>query len=114
MRKQSGLTTTRRGAVVGVMAGVAATMLPRLAAAQTFPRPKTPLAINVIDVAGDLQLSQPTLERFAEAHRDLVAKFNLSQAPAPELAGKLKAQQSAGRVDIDLGTDRQRRPGSRN
>jgi putative spermidine/putrescine transport system substrate-binding protein len=38
----------------------------------------------------------------------LVSKVSFSQAPAPELPGKLKAQQDAGRVDIDLvltGTD---------
>ena len=95
--------TTRREAIAGAVAvGVAAAIAPKLAAAQTFPRPKAPLVISVIDVAGDLQLSQPALQKFADTHPDLVAKFAFSQAPAPELAGKLKAQQAAGRLDIDL------------
>jgi len=81
-----------------VAIGVAATMAPRFSAAQTLPKPKQPLVINVIDVAGDLQLSQPALQRFADTHRDLIAKFQFVQAPAPELAGKLKAQQAAGQV----------------
>src|ERR1700759_2251962 len=47
-------------------------------------------------------LSQPALERFAKAHQDLVSRFVFTQATAPELAGKLKAQEDAGRVDIDF------------
>ena len=95
--------TTRRGAIMGAVAmGVAATMAPKFSAAQALPKPKEPLVISVIDVAGDLQLSQPAMQRFADTHKDLVAKFQFIQAPAPELAGKLKAQQAAGRVDIDM------------
>lgn len=95
--------TTRRGAVMGAVAiGVAAAMAPKSSAAQALPKPKEPLVISIIDVAGDLQLSQPALQKFADTHKDLVAKFQFIQAPAPELAGKLKAQQAAGRVDIDM------------
>lgn len=61
-----------------------------------------PVTINVIDVAGDLQISQPALEKFQTEHPDLVSQFVFTQATAPELAGKLKAQQDAGRVDIDF------------
>lgn len=61
-----------------------------------------PVVINVIDVAGDLQVSQPALEKFQAEHPELVSKFVFTQATAPELAGKLKAQQEAGRVDIDF------------
>lgn len=61
-----------------------------------------PVTINVIDVAGDLQLSQPAIEKFRAEHPELVSKFVFTQATAPELAGKLKAQQDAGRVDIDF------------
>src|SRR5690349_12461979 len=48
------------------------------------------------------------MEGFAKANPKMVSRIAFSQAPAPELPGKLKAQQSAGRVDIDLvltGTD---------
>jgi len=80
----------------------AAVAFPALSSAEDFPKPKTPLVISVIDVAGDLQLSQPALEKFRDTHPDLVSKFVFTQATAPELAGKLKAQQDAGRVDIDF------------
>jgi len=66
------------------------------------PKPASPLVISVMDVAGDLQLSQPVLEKFRAEHPDLVARFVYNQATAPELAAKLKAEQNAGRVDIDF------------
>jgi len=70
------MVTTRRDAVIGAVAvGVTAALAPRFAAAQTFPKPKAPLVINVIDVAGDLQLSQSALQKFADTHKDLVSKL---------------------------------------
>jgi len=59
-------------------------------------------------VAGNLALTQDAMEKYRETHPKLVSKFNFSKAPAPELPGKLKAMQGAGRSDIDLvltGTD---------
>jgi putative spermidine/putrescine transport system substrate-binding protein len=83
-------------------AAAAVTALPERAVAQDFEKPEKPLVISVMDVAGDLQVSQPALEKFREENPDLVARFVYTQAPAPELAAKLKAQQDAGRVDIDF------------
>ncbi len=101
--------TTRRGAMTSVVAlGLAATVAPRSSVAQAFPKPKAPLVISVMDIAGDLQLSQAAIEKFAAMHPDLVSKFVFTQGPAPELVAKLQAQQAAGRVDIDFvltGTD---------
>lgn len=71
-------------------------------ASMTLGAMAEPVVINVIDVAGDLQVSQPALEKFQAQHPELVSKFVFTQATAPELAGKLKAQQDAGRVDIDF------------
>ncbi|MBZ9703516.1 MULTISPECIES: extracellular solute-binding protein [unclassified Mesorhizobium] len=95
--------TTRRNALLTILgAGVAAAARPVFVLAKEFPKPKEPLVINVVDVAGDLQLSQRALEKFAETHPELISKFVYTQAPAPELAAKLKAQQAAGRLDIDF------------
>src|SRR5271156_1192410 len=66
------------------------------------PLPKTPQTISIIDVGGVLALTQAAIENYRKAHPELVAKFNFTKAPGPELPGKLKAQQDAGRVDIDL------------
>ena len=100
------LITTSRRAVLGGLAGLAAATRARAAVAP--PLPAAPVSLNVIDVAGQLQLTQRAMEDFAKANPKLVSKIGFSQAPAPELPGKLKAQQAAGRVDIDLvltGTD---------
>ena len=48
------------------------------------------------------------MEGFVKTNPNMVPHIAFSQAPAPELPSKLKAQQAAGRVDIDLvltGTD---------
>jgi putative spermidine/putrescine transport system substrate-binding protein len=66
------------------------------------------VTINVVDVAGNLALTQDAIQNFANKHPNLISKVNFTKAPAPELPGKLKAMQGAGRSDIDLvltGTD---------
>ncbi|ANY81129.1 ABC transporter substrate-binding protein [Microvirga ossetica] len=70
--------------------------------------PTSPVALNVIDVAGNLALTQKAIENYRKAKPNLVSRITFTKATAPELAGKIKAQQDAGRVDIDLvltGTD---------
>ena len=104
------MTTTivGRRRLLGAVAGCAVIGTRGAEAASAPPLPSTPLTLNVIDVAGQLQLTQGAMEAFAKANPKVVSKIAFSQAPAPELPGKLKAQQAAGRVDIDLvltGTD---------
>jgi hypothetical protein len=60
------------------------------------------LTINIVDVAGNLALTQDAFELYAKKNPGKVAKFVFTKAPAPELPGKLKAMQAAGRSDIDL------------
>ena len=76
--------------------------------AQGLTLPKSPVTINVVDVAGNLALTS----RRSRAYRDSQAQSRLaitfSKAPAPELPGKIKAQQDANRVDIDRRADRHR------
>ena len=90
------INLTRR-AVVGGLASSAA--LP--AFAQNLPLPTSPVTLNFVDVAGNLALTQKAIETYRDNNPKLVAKVNFSKAPAPELPGKIKAQQDAGRVDID-------------
>jgi putative spermidine/putrescine transport system substrate-binding protein len=92
-------------AMAGRSAAIAGTMMLAISSighAATPPLPKSPQTINIIDVGGVLALTQAAIENYRKAHPDLVAKFNFTKAPGPELPGKLKAQQDAGRVDIDL------------
>ena len=65
-------------------------------------KPASPVVLNVLDVAGNLQLTQPMIDDFTSKHHDIVSKVTYSKATAPELVGKVKAQQDANRVDIDL------------
>ncbi len=103
------VATTRR-ALLGGLGGAAilGATASRAGAATPPPLPSAPVELNVIDVAGQLQLTQAAVAAFVKANPKLVSKVAFSQAPAPELPGKIKAQQAAGRVDIDLvmtGTD---------
>ena len=76
----------------------------------TFASPAyaDPVTLNIVDVAGDLQLTQKGFEAFKAKYPNLVGNITYTNAPAPELPGKIKAMQAAGRSDIDLvltGTD---------
>ena len=78
------------------------------AGAQVPAMPKGPVTINISDPAGDLALTQAAIDEYQKTHSQLLAKVNIVRATAPELPGKLKAMQAAGRSDIDLvltGTD---------
>jgi putative spermidine/putrescine transport system substrate-binding protein len=93
------MTEIDRRAVLG---GLAATGLAGSRAMAQIAKPKSPLVVAVIDAAGSLALTQPAFENYRKAKPDFVSRFVFTKAPAPELPGKLKAQQGAGRVDIDL------------
>jgi putative spermidine/putrescine transport system substrate-binding protein len=70
--------------------------------------PSKPVTINVLDVAGNLQLTKQMMENFKAAHPEIVANITYSTSTAPELAGKLQAQQAGGNAQISLvmtGTD---------
>ena len=71
-------------------------------ASAQLPLPKSPVALTVMDIAGDLALTQKIFEAYAKAKPHLVSRFVFSKAPMPELPSKLKAQQAANKVDIDI------------
>ncbi|GGD64912.1 ABC transporter substrate-binding protein [Caballeronia grimmiae] len=76
--------------------------------ATSAARAADPVAINIVDVAGNLQLTQKGFEAFKAKYPNLVSSITFTNAPAPQLPGKIKAMQGAGRSDIDLvvtGTD---------
>jgi putative spermidine/putrescine transport system substrate-binding protein len=95
-----GLLGGSAGLVLGSMAGTGAK-------AQTA-EPRSPLALNIIDAAGNLALTQKAFENYRRAKPRMVSRMVFTKAPAPEVPGKIKAQQDAGRLDIDMvivGTD---------
>jgi len=95
-RRRTTLKVTAAFAAAAVLAGISG---PTASLAQA---PAIPITINVVDVAGDLALTQDAFDLYAKKNPNRVAKFVFTKAPAPELPGKLKAMQSAGRSDIDL------------
>jgi putative spermidine/putrescine transport system substrate-binding protein len=73
-----------------------------------LPKPASPVTLNIVDVAGNLALTQKAIDNYRKAKPDWVSKITFTKAPSPELPGKLKAQLDADRVDIDMvltGTD---------
>lgn len=75
---------------------------------QVPQNPKNPVTLNIIDVAGNLQLTQGMIDEFVKTHPKVIKKVTYTKATAPELPGKIKAQQNAGQVQIGLvltGTD---------
>jgi putative spermidine/putrescine transport system substrate-binding protein len=71
-------------------------------------KPSSPQTLSIIDVAGNLQLTQPILDDFQKEHPEIVSKIVTTKSTAPELAPKIKAEEAAGRLDIDMvltGTD---------
>jgi putative spermidine/putrescine transport system substrate-binding protein len=89
------MRATRRDVLAG-LSGAAALGATGSAFAQS------PVQLNIIDVAGQLQLTQEGIERFRNQNPNLISRITFSRAPSPELPAKLKAMQAAGRVDIDL------------
>jgi putative spermidine/putrescine transport system substrate-binding protein len=95
------ITSFNRRTLLGGAAGAAA-LAATGARAQTLTLPKSPVVITVMDVGGALALMQKAFENYRKAKPELVSRIVFNKAPAPELAGKIKAQQDAGRSDIDI------------
>lgn len=83
--------------VAGFVAAAAGLSAATLGAAHAQP-----VTLNVVDVAGNLALTQEALEAFAAKNPNLVSRITFTKAPSPELPGKIRAMQAAGRTDIDL------------
>lgn len=70
--------------------------------------PKSPVTLNITDVAGNLQLTKGMIEEFVQTHPKVIKKVTYTTATSPELPGKIKAQQGANQVQIGMvltGTD---------
>lgn len=70
--------------------------------------PSEPVSLHVVDVAGNLKLTQPMIEQFVEENPDVVSDVTFETAGAPDLVGMVKPQVDSGNLQIDLvlsGTD---------
>lgn len=96
------ISSVTRRRVLGGIAAVSLVDLGKVAQAAVPALPSSPVHLNIVDVAGTLALTRPAFDAYVEAKPHLVSGITYNKAPAPELPGKLKAEQSAGRLDIDM------------
>lgn len=103
------MRTRLSGAVAGALAaGLVATACgspqsPSESAESVAPTmPTAPITLNLLDVGGVLNFTKPLVEDFAKQHPELVSKINYSVAPSTEGVSKIRAQQAAGRLDVDV------------
>ena len=89
--------------------GAPSTSSPPAAAATSLGQlPSKPVTLNILDVAGNLQLTGPAITAFKQKYPNIVSSITTSTGTAPELAPKVQAQQQGGNVQIQLvltGTD---------
>lgn len=73
-------------------------------AAAAFPATTfaEPITLSIIDTGGDLASTEVIIRNYAKANPTKVKDIKIQRAPAPELPAKIKAQQDAGRLDINL------------
>jgi putative spermidine/putrescine transport system substrate-binding protein len=90
-----------RRALAATAAAAALAALARKASAQ-LAMPSSPVALNIVDAAGSLALLQTAIENYRRANPGRVSRIAFTKATQPEIASKIKAQQNANRVDIDL------------
>jgi putative spermidine/putrescine transport system substrate-binding protein len=81
---------------------LAATFFAAAAVAAHGQASAEPITLSVIDTGGDLASTQVILENYKKVHPDKIKEIKIQRAPAPELPAKIKAQQDAGRLDINL------------
>jgi putative spermidine/putrescine transport system substrate-binding protein len=61
-----------------------------------------PITISILDNGGDYASTGVIIENYQKANPNKVKEIKLQRGPAPETPAKIKAQQDAGRADINL------------
>ena len=61
-----------------------------------------PITIYILDNGGDWASTGVIIENYKKANPNKVKEIKLQRGPAPETPAKIKAQQDAGRADINL------------
>jgi len=107
---RTGITAAAALLALGLLASCSPPSTPTSndSAGEVPDKPSAPVSLNVLDVAGDLQLTQSMIDDFVAKNPDIISSVTYDTGTAPDLPGKIKAQQDAGRVSIDLvltGTD---------
>ncbi|MFA5028485.1 MAG: extracellular solute-binding protein [Candidatus Methylomirabilota bacterium] len=82
--------------VIGLVVGALLLAWPGAPAAQQ------PITLSIIDNGGDYASTGVIIENYKKAFPNKVKEIKLQRGPAPETPAKIKAQQDAGRADINL------------
>jgi putative spermidine/putrescine transport system substrate-binding protein len=61
-----------------------------------------PITVSILDNGGDLASTGVIIENYKKAYPNKVKEIKIQRGPAPETPAKIKAQQDAGRADINL------------
>lgn len=64
--------------------------------------PSQPVTLNILDVAGNLKLTQPMIESFVAEHPDVIASVSFETGGAPDVTGVVKPQVDSGNLSVDL------------
>src|SRR4030042_1608408 len=89
----------------GIWKGVLLTLMALGLALGGMPHPASaqqPITISIIDNGGDLASTGVIIENYKKANPNKVKEIKIQRGPAPETPAKIKAQQDAGRADINL------------
>ena len=90
-----------RGRFVGLSVTVSIATL-GLALASQPASAQQPITISILDNGGDYASTGAIIENYKKAFPNKVKEIKLQRGPAPETPAKIKAQQDAGRADINL------------
>ncbi len=66
------------------------------------PFPSAPITLQIIDVGGQKQLVQGIINNYVKANPDKVSKIDIISDTAPNLPGRLKSQEDAGKLDTSM------------
>ena len=89
--------------VAMLLAGCGAPGAASSSTAQLVPvKPTKPISISVLDGAGDLTINKPLFDQFVKDNPDLISGIQYQAAAAPDVAGKVKAQEMAGQPDTSI------------
>src|SRR5207248_8012745 len=75
----------RGGIMLRIVAAAVASLVWAFALAQAPALPKSPVTLNVVDVAGNLALTQEAIENYRAKHPNLVSRITFTKPPAPDL-----------------------------
>ncbi|MEP7288870.1 MAG: extracellular solute-binding protein [Chloroflexota bacterium] len=89
-------------AVVMVFTSFASSAITTRAQGGIPPFPSKPVTLQIIDVAGQKQLTGAMIDNYAKANPDKVANVEYITDTAPNLPGRIKAQIDGGKIDTAL------------